>query len=63
MLQFIILILYFMRLHSLKHENCKKNCFKFKMAPEFKMDAEICFRDSVYRISSFSKSFFTFFLK
>jgi hypothetical protein len=33
-----------MRLHCLKQEKRKKNCFKFKLAPESKMDAEICFR-------------------
>jgi hypothetical protein len=32
------------------------------MAPESKMDAEICFQHRVYRISSFSTRFFTFFL-
>jgi hypothetical protein len=32
------------------------------MAPESKMDAEICFQHSVYRNSSFSKRFFCSFL-
>jgi hypothetical protein len=39
-----------------------KNGFKFKMATESKIDAKICFRHSVNRISSFSKRFFVFFL-
>jgi hypothetical protein len=56
----IVLVLYFMRLHFLKQEKRKKIVFKFKMALESKMDAEICFRHSVYRISSFSKRFFVF---
>jgi hypothetical protein len=55
----IVLILYFMRLHSLKHEK-RKNCLNFKMAPESKMDAKLCFRHIVYRISSFSERYFAF---
>jgi hypothetical protein len=43
MLEFIVLVLYSMRLHSLKQEKRKKIDFEFKMAPESKMDAEICF--------------------
>jgi hypothetical protein len=47
MLPFIVSVLHFMLLYPIQKEKPSKNSFQFKMAPEFKMEAENCFRQSV----------------